>query len=65
MFDIPLDAGPMCQAEVGRKLLKTKGNVSVMIDRLAQRGLVHRRPQEDDRRYMVVALTGAGSAGID
>jgi MarR family 2-MHQ and catechol resistance regulon transcriptional repressor len=55
----------MCQAEVGRKLLKTKGNVSVMIDRLAQRGLVHRRPQEDDRRYMVVALTGAGSAGID
>ena len=52
--------GPMCQAEVGRKLLKTKGNVSVVIDRLAQRGLVERRPQEDDRRYMVVELTEAG-----
>jgi MarR family 2-MHQ and catechol resistance regulon transcriptional repressor len=56
--------GPMCQAEVGRKLLKTKGNVSVVIDRLAQRGLVQRRPQETDRRYTVVALTEAGRAVI-
>lgn len=56
--------GPMCQAEVGRKLLKTKGNVSVVIERLVQRGLVNRRPQAEDRRYTVVELTGAGRSVI-
>lgn len=52
--------GPLCQAEVGAKILKTKGNVSVVIDRLVQRRLVRRRPDKDDRRYTVVELTDAG-----
>jgi MarR family transcriptional regulator, 2-MHQ and catechol-resistance regulon repressor len=56
--------GPMCQADVGRKLLKTKGNVSVVIDRLVQHGLVERRSQAGDRRYVVVALTETGRSLI-
>ncbi|MCA1754058.1 MAG: MarR family transcriptional regulator [Spirochaeta sp.] len=52
--------GPMCQAEVGEKLLKTKGNVSVVIERLVSRGLVERSAKEQDRRYVVIKLTTAG-----
>ncbi len=52
--------GPMCQAEVGEKLLKTKGNVSVVIERLVGRGLVERSAKEGDRRYVVIKLTTVG-----
>jgi MarR family 2-MHQ and catechol resistance regulon transcriptional repressor len=50
----------MCQADLGRKLLRTKGNVSLVVDNLASRGLVERRRSSDDRRRMTVVLTAAG-----
>ncbi len=56
--------GPMCQADVGRKLLTSKGNVSVVIDHLVKRGLVIRRAHETDRRYVVCALTDEGQKMI-
>jgi MarR family 2-MHQ and catechol resistance regulon transcriptional repressor len=59
-----LHLGPMCQAELGRKLLKTKGNVSLVVDNLANRGLVERRPSEADRRQREVVLTEEGESLI-
>lgn len=41
------------------------GAVSKSIDRLAQRGLVARRPNPDDRRSAVLELTTAGLALAD
>ncbi len=55
-----LHIGPMCQAELGRKLLRTKGNVSLVVDNLANRGLVERRPSSIDRRQTEVSLTDTG-----
>lgn len=52
--------GPMCQAEVGQKLLKTKGNVSVVIERLVSHGLLERRAKEGDKRYVMLSLSPAG-----
>ncbi|WP_461210701.1 MarR family winged helix-turn-helix transcriptional regulator [Desulfocurvus sp. DL9XJH121] len=38
----------------------TTGTLTVLIDRLEDRGLVLRRPHETDRRSIIVELTGPG-----
>ena len=52
--------GPLCQRDLGRKLLKSSGNMTLVVDNLEKRGLVERRRDETDRRFLAVALTGAG-----
>ena len=52
--------GPMCQQALGRKILKTGGNMTMVIDNLEKRGLVVRRRDARDRRYFQVALTPGG-----
>lgn len=56
--------GPMCQAELGRKILKTSGNMTMVIDNLEKRHLVRRERDESDRRYITVHLTPAGETLI-
>jgi len=57
--------GPLCQRDLGRKILKTRGRITMVIDQLEQRGLVRRRPNPEDRRYQIVHLTGAGRTVIE
>ncbi|ORJ59821.1 MarR family winged helix-turn-helix transcriptional regulator [Geothermobacter hydrogeniphilus] len=52
--------GPLCQRDIGRKLLRSGGNVTTVVDNLEKRGLVKRRRQAEDRRYYSVALTDSG-----
>lgn len=52
--------GPMCQAELGRKILKSGGNITMVVDNLERRGLVSRVRDEKDRRFITVHLTPAG-----
>jgi MarR family transcriptional regulator, 2-MHQ and catechol-resistance regulon repressor len=52
--------GPMCQRELGRKLLKSGGNVTLVVDNLEKRGLVRRERGRQDRRFVTVHLTEAG-----
>lgn len=59
-----LHLGPMCQKEVGRKLLKSSGNVTTVVDNLERRGLVRRERDVDDRRYVTLHLTEAGETLI-
>ncbi|MFW6250884.1 MAG: MarR family winged helix-turn-helix transcriptional regulator [Alkalispirochaetaceae bacterium] len=56
-----LHLGPQCQIELGKKLLKTKGNISMVVDQLTRAGLVGRRRNREDRRFQEVYLTPAGS----
>ena len=46
--------------ELAQKLGVTTGTLTVMIDRLEQNGLISRRPNENDRRSIVVVLTKKG-----
>src|SRR5687767_7844207 len=48
--------GPMCQRDVGRKVLKSCGNVTFVLDNLARAGLVRRQPSVEDRRFVSVHL---------
>lgn len=52
--------GPMQSGELGQKILKTSGNMTMVIDHLEKRGLVTRQRREDDRRCIDVHLTQAG-----
>lgn len=51
---------PLTQSEVGRKILKTKGNISYTLDKLVERQLVRRTVSVDDRRERLIELTPAG-----
>lgn len=52
--------GPMCQGEISTKLLKSGGNITLVVDNLEKQGLVQRERDPHDRRMIVVSLTPAG-----
>ena len=52
--------GPMQSGELGQKILKTSGNMTMVIDHLEKRGLVIRQRREDDRRCVDIHLTEDG-----
>ncbi|NKB71440.1 MAG: MarR family transcriptional regulator [Candidatus Latescibacteria bacterium] len=55
-----LHLGPMCQKEIAAKQLKSGGNITLVIDNLEKRGLVRRQRSQQDRRLVIVHLTGEG-----
>jgi MarR family 2-MHQ and catechol resistance regulon transcriptional repressor len=55
-----LHLGPLCQRDLARKLLRSGGNVTVVVGNLARRGLVRRTRGPRDRRFITVTLTGKG-----
>ncbi|MBI3097631.1 MAG: MarR family transcriptional regulator [Planctomycetes bacterium] len=59
-----LHLGPMCQKTLGRKLLRSGGNITLVVDHLEHRGLVSRRRAGADRRFVTVELTEAGKTVI-
>jgi len=52
--------GPLSQAEIAKKVLKSTGNITMVIDNLEKRRLVTRKRKEDDRRYYTIQLTNNG-----
>lgn len=56
--------GPMCQKELGEKLLRSGGNVTLVVENLAKQGLARRERQADDRRHIRIHLTPKGRALI-
>lgn len=57
--------GPMCQKDLAGKILKSSGNLSLVIDNLERRGLVRRERRDSDRRFVTIYLTEAGEALIE
>lgn len=56
--------GPLSLGELADKLLVTGGNVTYVMDRLEEQGLVYRERSSDDRRVIQAKLTDAGRARI-
>jgi len=57
--------GPMCQKEVGSKLLLSGGNITTVVNNLEKRGLVLRLRQANDRRFVRLSLTEPGRELIE
>jgi len=60
-----LHKGPLCQRDIATKILKSTGNITLVIDNLEKQGLVRRERSTDDRRYFTVSLTEPGKQLID
>lgn len=54
--------GPLQIGELGSKILKSSGNMTLVIDNLIKRDLVYREQLPTDRRCIQIHLTAAGAA---
>jgi MarR family 2-MHQ and catechol resistance regulon transcriptional repressor len=52
--------GPLSQNEIGHKILRSSGNITMVIDNLEKRKLVKRKRNQVDRRSFIIHLTDAG-----
>jgi MarR family 2-MHQ and catechol resistance regulon transcriptional repressor len=59
-----LHKGPLCQRDIATKILKSTGNITLVIDNLEKRALVRRERDNLDRRYLTVHLTEEGKVII-
>lgn len=64
VLEVLYHLGPMCQSDIGSKLLKSSGNITLVIDNLEKRNLVRRQRDKKDRRMVQVQLTDTGHALI-
>ena len=60
VLEVLYHKGPLCQRDIGQKILKTSGNMTMVIDNLEKRELVVREKNPADRRRMSVKLTERG-----
>lgn len=56
--------GPLNQKALGKKLLKSGGNITLVIDNLEKSGWVERHEDPSDRRSMLIHLTDEGEKFI-
>lgn len=56
--------GPLCQGELAEKLLRSGGNLTLVVDNLEKAGYVARERDPADRRFVVVKLTDTGTKFI-
>jgi len=52
--------GPLCQGAISAKLLRSTGNITLVLDNLEKRGLVERKRETSDRRQVTISLTPSG-----
>jgi len=57
--------GPMTIGQLCKKQLVSGGNMTVVVDNLEKEGLVERVPSKEDRRSILVRLTGKGTKLFD
>ncbi len=60
VLDSLLHLGPMKQKELGKKILKSGGNVTMVINNLEKLGMVQRKRGEKDKRQFIIHLTPKG-----
>ncbi len=56
---------PLTMTELSRRLMVSNGNLTALVERLVQEGLVNRDTSPDDRRTQIVSLTPAGKKSLD
>ena len=60
VMDALFHLGPLTQKSLGAKILKSGGNITMVIDNLEKRKLVKRKRGSKDRRFYIVELTKKG-----
>lgn len=55
-----LHLGPLCAKDLAKKILRSKGNLTLVIENLERSGLVARKARAEDRRWQDIELTKKG-----
>ena len=61
ILEVLLHLGPVCQGDLASKLLRSGGSVTSVVEGLESKGLVERRRDGADKRFVTVSLTPKGS----
>ena len=64
VLDALFHLGPMKHRELGKKILKSGGNITMVINNLEKRELVQRRRSEKDKREFIIHLNSKGKNKI-
>ncbi|MCC5941574.1 MAG: MarR family transcriptional regulator [Balneolaceae bacterium] len=64
-LEVLLHLGPLNQRAIGEKLLKSGGNITMVIDNLEKSGYVKREKDPNDRRAVLIHLTDEGRTFIE
>lgn len=65
VLELLLHKGPTPIREIKKKILVAGSSTTYILDKLTEKGLVHRVPCEDDRRVSFAQLTDRGRAFIE
>jgi MarR family 2-MHQ and catechol resistance regulon transcriptional repressor len=52
--------GPLCLSDLAQKILRTSGNLTMVVDNLEKSGYVKRVPSAEDRRFIRAEITDSG-----
>jgi DNA-binding MarR family transcriptional regulator len=58
-------SGPLPVSEIGRRMLISKPQMTAMLDKLAELGLISRTPDAEDRRVIHISLSAKGKKALD
>lgn len=61
VLDALFHLGPLCQRDLAKKILRSGGNMTMIIDNLERRCLVRRERNPEDRRAFRIVLSSAGA----
>jgi len=64
VLDALYHLGLLTQKDLGKKLLKSGGNITMVIDNLEKRGYVKRKRGKNDRRFFIVHITEKGKEKV-
>jgi MarR family 2-MHQ and catechol resistance regulon transcriptional repressor len=65
VLDTLYHSGPLTQKNIGEKVFRSGGNITLVIDNLEKQGYVKRVRGKEDRRYFTIHLTKAGKKMMD
>ena len=65
VLDSLYHSGPLTQKNIGEKVFRSGGNITLVIDNLEKQGYVKRVRGKEDRRYFTIHLTKAGKNLMD
>jgi DNA-binding MarR family transcriptional regulator len=59
------NSGPLAVSEIGRRMIVSKPQMTAMLDKLAELGLISRMPDTEDRRVIHIALSAKGIKALN
>jgi MarR family 2-MHQ and catechol resistance regulon transcriptional repressor len=64
VLEVLFHLGPLCQSQLAVKLLKSTGNLTLVIANLEKAGLIKRVRQPEDLRFITISLSPRGHTFI-